>query len=130
MLDKNYRKAATVLAVLEELYGDRLDGNVETYRNGRENGFGIDIARFRKEYVDGSEVWQRVEHVSKWRTVYVAEFRRSDGIVVYVVDKMTQGELTEEAYENAKHFGPTAFTAAAKYIWNQLTAKSQWDKDE
>lgn len=118
MIRHDYETAERVLAHFEELYREVVDGSVDTYRNGRERGFSLSLDAFNNK---GSLV-----RLKPRRFAYFCEFRRSDQIVVYIVDDQYDGELTEEAYDDATFFGPTAYKAAARHIFRKLTEKERW----
>jgi hypothetical protein len=119
MIEHNHKTAERVLAHFEELFGEIVGGSVDTYRNGRERGFSLSLDAFNNK---GSLV-----RLKSRRYAFFCEFRRSDQIVVYIVDDAGYGgEITEEAYDNAKFFGATAYKTAARYIFKRLTEKERW----
>jgi hypothetical protein len=72
---------------------------VQTYQNGRENGFTVSL-----EYD---------------RNVTFAEYRSSDDIAVYADNFACQG-LTDEAYQRAKFFRYDEVKKAATYCFRHL----------
>jgi hypothetical protein len=127
-LRKSYCKAEAVLSVFNDMYGAMINGYVDTYRNGREQGFVISCTSFEK-YNAKDDDFSEYHTVCANRRVFVCEGRNHDGIVVYVQDKGGFSIPSEEAWNNAKSFGGAAYVAAAKYIWAQLTHKSQIDQN-
>ncbi len=127
-ISKRYEKAEAILSVFECMYGDQVDACVQTYRNGRENGFIVTLYRF--ERLDNqTDAWVKQEiDPLNYKKVFFTEGRNHDGIVVYVSDKRGggDGELTDEMYENQKSFDCYSFSEAATYIFGQLTMEDQW----
>jgi hypothetical protein len=87
---------------------DKYDPYIESYQNGREQGFSI-------SGLDGFD------------SISFAEHRNSDNIVVYFGKKTNQG-LSDEAYANAKFFKYMEYHAAAEYI-SMLIAKHGFKKE-
>lgn len=115
MLEKRYAVAEAVLAVFESMYGSWIRGSVESYRNGREHGYGLRPLEFMADV-----------KLAKWKpltgrkVVNFSECRNSDSIVVYVVENDGgDGRLSDESYKNAMYFSSDGYAAAAEYIWQE-----------
>jgi len=110
MLKKTYRKAEIVLGILDDTLSEDVI-YVETYQNGRENGFAVSLGSVFKFGTGKSELGS-----SDW--IYFSENRNSDAIVVYISKTICLQSISEEAYKTAKHFED--FNSAAIYIVEKL----------
>lgn len=106
MLFVRNAKAYAVLAILYDLIGDQIDKfTIETYLNGREEGFAICDKTYHKK-------------------VAFSEYRNNDSIVVYfgeTVNFSLQGNSPDEkTYKNSKSFEYNQYLNAAEFIQNYL----------
>lgn len=89
--------------ILRNKLSKELDGTIESYQNGREQGYII---------------WQPAIN---GKAFYIAQYRRSDNIVIYY-GKYSMQSLSDEAYKNAKYFKYNEYRKAAKYILETMLA--------
>ena len=80
---------------------------IESYQNGREQGL-------------------TVAGLGNMMAIHVAEYRRSDNIVVYCGQMAHQG-ISDDAYANQKFFEPGEYEEAATYI-SELIVKHGFPK--
>jgi hypothetical protein len=126
-IDRRMRVADAVLAVFEALHGGQCEGEVRSYRNGRENGYGLVLNRW-----DDSRGDWTADLAAQVAAIFT-EARSSDDIVVYIVPstKVIAGlTMSEEEYKLGVHFGPYEYTVAVQYIWEVLTKNGKLEKKE
>lgn len=102
-LHGSFSKALAIMHILLAEAGsdDSVECCIEAYQNGREQGITILDYRHRN------------------KAFYVAEFRRSDNIVVYEGSYSMQS-ISDDAYENSKLFKYNEYYEASQYILEQL----------
>ena len=103
--DSKIGRALKIIKLIEKRLGEHTQSRLfylETYHNGREQGFALKCCS------------------DKFKSYAFSEHRRSDHIIVYESYKMYQdGNVpTDEEYKNAKTFETEQ--AAANYILNDL----------
>ena len=100
--------------VLELIMNDprsqELEAIVESYQNGREQGF---------------LVWDIKSKENK--TFYICEARRSDQIVIYHGSYSMQS-ISEDAYHNGKYFDHDDYEVVVDYVLNTLMASQIFEK--
>ena len=104
MIEMHYSLEAAMRClrqVLDDPRAQTIDATVEAYQNGREQGFLIN------------------PHHNYAMAVYVAQYRRSDDIVIYVGDFAMQS-ISENAYKNSTFFDAGAYAEAADCILASL----------
>lgn len=108
---KTWELAETVLNYLAVLLCDSgFDAYAYTYHNSGENGFCVKLSSV---HVMSEE--------QKGRVVYFSEFRSSNDLVVYKMDKNRTDGIDEEAYKGRRLFREAL--DAAKYSFDYLTAE-------